>query len=189
MAKIVLLDLDGIVIRPRYKYFSEKYSEEHKVPLENILPFFKGEYRLAEKGEASIREVLPKYLTKWGWKKSLDDFLTYWFREERTLDQNVLDAVATLRKNGTKVYIASDNEKERARYVVETLKLEDYFDGIYFSYQLGHTKSEPEFFTKILGNLKAEPADVDYWDDDPKNVEVAKGIGINSKFYTSVDEL
>ncbi len=188
MSKIILMDLDAVVIRPRHKYFSEKYSEEHGVPLTNIIPFFKGEYKKAARGEVSIKEILPPYLTKWGWKGSVDEFLSYWFRGERTLDVNVLEVVRQLRKNGKKVYLISDNEKERADYVMNEVGLKNEFDGAFFSYEYGYTKSEPELFQKIIAKLKAKPKNVDYWDDDSKNVAAAKSVGINAKVYTSFEE-
>jgi len=187
MSKIILLDLDGVVIR-RHKYFSEKYSEDFKIPLEEILPFFKSDYKKAAKGEISIREVLPSYLSKWGWKKTLDEFLSYWFESERTLDQNVLKEVKDLRKKGNRLYLVSDNEQERAKYVMEKIGLKKEFDGAFFSYKLGHTKGEPEFFQKVVTELKAKPSEVEYWDDDPKNVDVAKGVGINARVYTSFED-
>ena len=187
MSKVVLLDLDGIVIRPRHKYFSEKFSEEYKIPLTEITPFFTDDYKKAARGEISIREVLPEYLKKWGWKKSLDEFLNYWFHGERTIDVNVSETVKKLREGGVKVYFVSDNEKERAEYVMNTLGLSDDSDGAFFSYQLGHTKSEPEFFLKILEQLGVGAKDVEYWDDDQKNVDVAKSAGIDAKFYNDFE--
>ncbi len=80
MKKVALLDIDGLVVRPRHKYFSEKYSEEHKVLLEEILPFFKGEYKKAAVGKVNIKDVLPPYLKKWGWKEAVDDFLQCYLR-------------------------------------------------------------------------------------------------------------
>jgi putative hydrolase of the HAD superfamily len=188
MSKVVLLDLDGIVIRPRFKYFSEKFSEEYNIPLSEITPFFEGEYRLAARGQADVRVALPGYLEKWGWKRGLDEFLNYWFHGERTIDVNVLEVVKKLRERGVKVYFVSDNEKERADYVMNTLRLNDDSDGAFFSYQLGHTKSEPEFFREVLSQLGVDAKDVEFWDDDPKNVEVAKEVGINSHVYTSYEE-
>lgn len=188
MLKVLLLDLDGIVIRPRHKYFSEKFSEEYKIPLTEIVPFFKEKYILAAMGSLSIREVLPKYLKAWGWKKSLDEFLEYWFGSERTLDENVLKIVRNLRKEGVKVYLASDNEKERSKYVMETLKLKDEFDGGYFSYQIGYTKKELNFFKMIHKNLNVKPREIEYWDDDPENVKVAVRAGFKGKVYISFDD-
>lgn len=188
MIKAMLLDLDGIVIRPRHKYFSEKFSEEYGIPLSEILPFFKEEYKKAARGEVSIRNVLPEYLNKWGWKKSLDEFLQYWFESERTLDVNVLNVVKELRERGIKVYFASDNEKERANYVLETLGLKNDFDGAFFSFELGFTKSESEFFKKILKSLNLKAKDMEYWDDDLKNVEVANAVGVKGKLYKNFEE-
>ncbi|KKQ98538.1 MAG: HAD-superfamily hydrolase, subfamily IA, variant 3 [Candidatus Woesebacteria bacterium GW2011_GWB1_39_12] len=74
MSKFLLLDADGVVIRPRNKYFSETYSQDYDVPIEEILPFFKGDYKKAAIGEVDIKEVLPPYLTKWGWKGAVDEF-------------------------------------------------------------------------------------------------------------------
>lgn len=182
------MDVDGVVVRPRHKYFSEKYSEEHGVPLSEILPFFKGEYKKAARGEESIKEVLPAYLSKWGWNGTVDEFLSYWFRGERTLDVNVLDTVRQLRKDGTKVYLVSDNEKERANYVMNVVGLKKEFDGAFFSYELGYTKDEPVFFQKIIDKLKVKPADVEYWDDDSKNAAVAESVGITAQIYTSYEE-
>ena len=113
MSKEILLDADGVVIRPRHKYFSEKFSEEHGVSFDDIIPFFKGEYKQAAIGEVDIREVLPPYLEKWGWEGSIDDFLQYWFEGERDVDENVLAVVRDLRSKGTRVHLASDNEINR----------------------------------------------------------------------------
>ena len=188
MSKIILLDLDGIVIRPRHKYFSVRYSEDHGVPLKDILPFFKGEYKKAARGETTIKEVLPAYLSKWRWKGSVEEFLNYWFDSERTLDENVLGVVRDLRNMGNKIYLVSDNEVERGKYIMEKLGLKNEFDGGFFSFDLGYTKGEPEFFQKVLNKLNLKPQDLEYWDDDPKNVEVAKEVGINAKVYNSYEE-
>ena len=59
--KAILFDLDGVILKPRDKYFSEKYAEEQNVPIENIIPFFKNEYKKIMLGQADLKEVLSKY--------------------------------------------------------------------------------------------------------------------------------
>lgn len=188
MSKEILLDADGVVIRPRHKYFSEKFSEDYGVPMDDILPFFKGEYKKASVGEVDIREVLPPYLEKWGWKGTVDEFLQYWYEGERDVDERVLEAVRGLRDSGARVYLASDNEVGRARYLMEEVGLQKDFDGGFFSSGLGVTKSSPHFFEKVAESLQVEPSQIDYWDDDPKNVVVAKGVGVNAHTYESFEE-
>lgn len=188
MSKEILLDLDGVVIKGRHKYFSEKLAEEQNIPLEDIIPFFKGEYKRAALGEVDIREVLPPYLEKWGWKGSPYEFLEYWFEGEREIDQRVMEVVRQLRQEGSRVHLASDNEINRARYLMDEVGLKDEFDRAFFSSELGHTKSEPIFFERVLEELQAQPQDVSYWDDDPKNVDVANQVGIQSNVYADFDE-
>ena len=189
MNKIILLDLDGVVIRPRHKYFSDKFSEEYNIPIEEILPFFRKEYKLAAKGEVSVREVLPDYLNKWRWKGTVEEFLNYWFEGETTLDENLLVEVGKLREQGIKVYLVSHNGRERANFVMEKVGLKNRFDGAFFSCDLGFTKNEQDFFKEILDKLKVNSDNIEYWDDDPVNIEVAKSAGIkNAKVYTSFEE-
>lgn len=181
MERKFLFDLDGVLIR-REKYFSQRFSDDYQIPIDKVLPFFKGDYKEAAVGRLNIRQVLPTYLSQWGWKKSVDDFLTYWFENEREVDSQLLSAIQELRKK-EKCYLASDNEKERAKYVMETIGLVKSFDGAFFSCDLGHTKSEPAFFEDVLQKLQVPARDVVYWDDDPKNVAVASGVGLTAFVY------
>ncbi|OGM25754.1 hypothetical protein A3D00_02615 [Candidatus Woesebacteria bacterium RIFCSPHIGHO2_02_FULL_38_9] len=188
MSKILLLDADGVVIRPRNKYFSETYSQDYGVPFEEILPFFKGDYKRAAIGEVDIKEVLLPYLTKWGWKGTVDEFLKYWFENERDTDEKVLGLVTNLRQRGVKIYLASDNEANRAKYLMEDVGLKDKFDGAFFSSDLGVTKSDPQFFKLVSEKLQVAPQEIDYWDDDKKNVDIANGTGVNGHSYTNFEE-
>lgn len=188
MNKEIVLDVDGLVILGRDKYFSETYSKEYGVPLEEVMPFFKGEYKRAAIGKINIREVLPSYLKKWGWKNTTGDFLRYWFESEREIDERVMGVVDRLRAGGSRVHLASDNELNRANYLMDVVGLREKFDRTFFSYKLGHTKSDPEFFEIVLRELQAKPEEVSYWDDDPKNVEVAKGLRIQGNVYSDFEE-
>lgn len=189
MAKVKLLDLDGVVIKGRHKYFSEKFSEEHNVPIGDILPFFKGEYKKAAIDEIDIKEVLPSYLEKWGWQCSSEEFLQYWFEGEREVDQKVLEQVRQWRKRGIQCYLASDNEKNRADYLMQEVGLEKEFDGAFFSYQSGNTKSDEAFFENVATSLHVNPEEIEYWDDDPENVEVANNVGLRGRVYSSPEDL
>lgn len=181
--KAILVDLDGVVIRPRHKYFSEKFSEEYKIPLEDIMLFFKGDYKKTAIGEVEIRDVLPKYLNQWHWRGTVDEFLSYWFEGERTLDNQLVKLIGNLRKQGIQCYLVSDNEKNRANFLMETVRLKELFDGAFFSADLGVTKSDSRFFTKILASLANTTAILGYWDDELKNIDAALAAGIKSFIY------
>ncbi len=181
--KVLLLDADGVVVKTRHKYFSGKFSEEYSVPLEEVTPFFKQEYKKAATGKAEIKDLLAPYLKKWNWSKGTNEFLKYWFEGEKDIDVEVLNKVRHLRNKGMKVYLASDNEKRRAEYLMKEIGLSKEFDGAFFSFNLGVTKSDPKFFEKVIDKLKADPSEIYYFDDDQKNVDVAKSVGIIAEIY------
>jgi len=152
------------------------------------MPFFKGDYKKAAIGEVDIRDVLPSYLKKWGWTKSLDDFLNYWYESERDIDERVIEVVKELREKGIKVYLVSDNEAGRGKYLMEKVGLGNEFDGSFISSVLGVTKSNPQFFEKVVNNLQVQPEEIEYWDDDSENVEVANSVGIKGHTYSDFEK-
>lgn len=189
MVKIILIDADGVVIK-KHGYFSERYLKDHgsSLNINDILIFFKNEYRQAARGKADLKDLLNGRLSKWGWKGTVDDFLAYWFCGERDTDDNLLESINTLRKQGIKVYLVSDNEKYRAEYLMENVGLKNKFDGAFFSCDLGFTKEDPEFFKMLTEKLHINPQEIVYWDDDIKNINSARELGIIGEVYTTYEE-
>ena len=183
----LLLDADGVLLK-KLGYFSEHYAREYGVPIEEMTPFYKNEFRLCQQGKADLKEELAKYLPKWKWDKSTDDFLHYWFTTDAKTDEHVFDVVENLRARGIKCYLTTDQEKYRAQYLLDKLNFKDRLDDCFFSYELGYQKSEPQFFEKVMQKLGLEATELMYWDDDPKNVDVAKALGIDARFYSNFEE-
>lgn len=188
MSREILLDVDGVVVRPRHKYFSDKFAEDYDIPIEEILPFFKRDYKKASVGEVDIKDMLPPHLEKWGWEGSVDDFLMYWFESEKDLDEKVLKVVKKLREQGDGIHLASDNEANRAKYLMEEVGLGKLFDSGFFSADLGVSKSDPTFFEEIAKELNVPLTGLHYWDDDPKNIEVAEKLGVKGHVYTTPEK-
>ena len=189
MLKAVLLDADGVTLLPRKKYFSDILAEDYGVPLEQILPLFKNEFKDCLIGKADLKEVLKnKYLKSWGWKGSVEELLVYWWRGEGQLNEPVWGLIRLLRKKVIRCFLASDQEKYRAEHLLKTLKLEKLLDGAFFSCKMGVGKNNPAFFERILTDLKLKPEEVLFWDDEEENVVVAKEVGIDARLYTTFKE-
>lgn len=188
MIKVILFDADGVALK-KQPYFSLEIARENNVPYDEIEPFYKNELKLCQTGKADTKEELAKYLPSWKWQGSADDFLNRWFATDVHPDEEVLACVDSLRSRGIKCYLASDQEKYRGQYILENAGLGSRFDGAFFSHVIGFQKSDPQFFLEVLKRLSAAPDDVMYWDDDQKNVEVAKNVGIDAHFWTGLGEL
>lgn len=187
MPKAILFDADGVALK-KQPYFSKKISEEYNVPYELILPFYTNELKPCQVGKADIKEELAKYLPTWNWPRSVDEFLQYWFTTDVDPDPVVLSLVASLRARGIACYLSSDQEKYRGEYIRTTASLGTYFDGTFFSFEVGFSKSDPEYFRAVANTLGLKPEEIQFWDDDQKNVEVAKSVGIDAHFWTSIED-
>jgi len=124
-----------------------------------------------------------------GWKGTVDEFLKYWFENERDIDEKVIESVSELRQREVKVHLVSDNEINRAKYLMEDVGLKDKFDGAFFSAALGVTKADPEFYKRVIEKLQIKPEEITYFDDDEKNVDVAKAVRIDARLYKTANDL
>lgn len=189
MIKAILLDADGVVIK-KHKYFSQRLREDgHNIPEEKVKPFFQNEYKKVAVGKADLKKEVSKYLKDWSWEGTIDELLEYWFSAENEIDQKVLDTIGKLRKKRFKCYLVSDHSKYRADDLLKNVGLGRYFNGAFFSGYVGYTKEERKFFEKVLKEIDLKPHEVLYFDDDPKNVDTAKSLGIKARVYVSFQEL
>jgi putative hydrolase of the HAD superfamily len=189
MIKAILFDADGVAIQKRDRFFSERFAEAQGVPIEGVIPFFKHEMREAFVDLHDIKDSLAHYLPEWKWVGTVDEFLAHWFKAESPRDEVVLRYIDELRKHGNKCYLATDRERYWAEFLVEEVRLKDHFDGFMFSYEIGYEKHVKEYFLAVTKRLGLEPDEIMYWDDDQKNVDVAKSVGIDAYFYTDLDTL
>jgi len=122
----------------------------------------------------------------WGWKGTVDELLTFWFTAESGVDTRLIAHIGTLRKKGIRCYIATNNEKWRAQFIWETLGLHSFFDGIFSSADMGHSKNQMEFWEKVHGHVsEGAKEDILLWDDEVKNVETAQSFGFLGEQYTT----
>jgi putative hydrolase of the HAD superfamily len=176
----LLLDADGVVLK-KGELFSEQFAREYNVPLEKVIPFFKNELGRCQKGETDLKEVLEPYLKEWKWQGTVDDFLEYWFTGVQ-INPEIIELVAESKEKGIACYLASNNEKYRARWIEE--KLGDFLDGYFFSADLQVKKESAEFFKLVSQKIGVAPQEIGFVDNEEKNVDSAKEIGIEARVYS-----
>lgn len=189
MIKAILFDLDGVVLKKRERFFSERLAEKQEMSIEKIIPFFKNEYKQIVVGKLDLKDSLEKYLPEWGWSEGVEKFLDFWFTPENNIDEQVVNLANRLKVNGYKIYLASDHSAERAENLLLNEGLGKYFDGDFFSGRVGYTKEEKDFFFYVSDVLKLDPSEILFIDDDNKNVEIAKSAGFVGIHFLSVEQL
>ena len=185
--KVILYDADGVVVNA-YMLFSKLLDQKYGISLETTQGFFKGPFVDCLNGTKDMREILPSYLKEWGWEGTLDDFLDFWFSSEHSIEKSIIDHIDILRKNGIKCYVATNQEKHRAKYILEDMGFNDHFDGLFASSHLGVRKPNIEFFKKVLVKVDAKPEEVLFWDDTKENIDAARSLGLHAEHFTSVEK-
>ena len=184
--KMLVFDLDGVIITYK-KNFAETYSAEFGVELGKIYEFFTNDYRDCAVGRSNLRSTIKEYVSLWAWPGDVDSLIQYWFKCQSTVDTRLLKLIESARRSGHMCYVASDQDNIRSEYVRTLVDFESEFDGHFFSCDVGATKTENEFFEHVILKLGCPPANVHFWDDNPKNVATAQQSGLQAEVYTSYD--
>ena len=186
MLKAVLFDLNGLFITSRK--LSEYFSEEYGIPAETFLPKLSEimhQVRQPNAGPA-FRHWEP-VLKEWGLTLTEAEFWDFWFSKE-SVSEDMVALARTLKKEGLKVLIISNNFKERADFYGHYPWLHDAVDQVYFSFASGFVKPDMRAWAAPLAEHALAPSDCIYFDDQPKNIAAAESLGIESHLFESPAE-
>lgn len=191
MTKAILFDADGVVIN-RDSWFSKRFSEEYKVPHEEIQKFFNTEFQPCLIGKADIKQAIKPYLEKWGWKKSVDAMLKYWFESENNPNQAVIESINQLKRQGISCYLATNQEKYRMEYMADKMGFLQLFDHMFVSCEISHKKPDDKFFDYIWDSLQyldgiSDKKEVMLWDNKEEVVKSGNEYGFDSHQFISFE--
>lgn len=183
MIKAVIFDLDDVLVF-RTAYFSKRLGLSE----EKINEFFGGIFQDCLTGKADLKKELPKVLKEWGWEKSMEELLEFWFAGEKELDEKMIHYIHTLKDKGIKVFIGTNNERHRLEYLEREIGLGNIFHKVYGSYLVGYAKPDPEFYAHIINEQNLKKEEVLFWDDKERNVISAKEYGIHGEVFTTFED-
>lgn len=187
MKKVILFDVDGVLLNG--ESFAHSMEKDHGISYDMVQPFFRGSFPATISGDADLKEIISPYLKVWGWKGSVEDFLDYWFKAEHKIDQPLVEHIQDLRARGVKCFLATNQERYRAAYILEKIGFRDAFDGTFISSELGVKKPDLKFFEQVHEKLlPIEKESILFWDDLEENVLAARGYGFVAEIYTSFED-
>lgn len=181
--RYVLMDVDGVIVPGRGSRFAHHLAAQYGLTDTATKSFFRGPFQQCLVGMADLRVELPPYIAQWEWPGNVDDFLAEWFRCEHIVDSQVLAVMDRLRQKGVGVYLATNQEAYRTRYLQEHMGLMDHVDGMFASCMVGHLKPLPEYFESVLESLAAPPSSVLLWDDSERIVSEARSLGLRGELF------
>ena len=163
---------------------SDRFQKDHGVDSKEFIGALKEIMPVVRQPHASDSYSLWKpYLDTWNVSLNEGEFFDYWFSGEK-LVLELLDYVEGLREEGLKVFILSNNFRERTEYYREHFpELFKELDKAYFSWETGFIKPDEKAYGNVLEENGLKGEECAYFDDSSKNVKVAKNLGIHAYGY------
>jgi len=187
MVKAIIFDLNGIFIQsPK---LSERFSEDFKVPVPAFLSKL-GDImkKVRMPGASRTFDYWIPALLEWNINFTEKEFFDYWFSKE-TVSEEIISLARDLRLRGIKIFVLSNNFKERADYYSDYPWMRDAIDKAYFSWQSGFVKPDHRAWQLILEENNFSGQDCLYFDDQQKNVDAAESLGIRSFLFEDTESL
>lgn len=184
--KYIIFDADGVLIHS--EMFSVTYQEQFGVPKEIMLPFFNGVFKDCIVWKADLKKEITPYLKQWGWEKSVEDFLSYWFSTEDIIDTQLIEYIFHLKTKAVQCYLATNQEKYRVEYMQDQMKFSEIFDGIFASSDIWYKKNQTDFYKHVLNHLEVKAEDILFVDDEIENIKIAKAAWFQCYKYENRED-
>jgi putative hydrolase of the HAD superfamily len=183
MRKVLMVDVDGVLVHGRR--WDTDLESDIGVSFEKLrAEFFEPHWEAIVTGREQMMDRLVPVLARLAPKLTAERFVAYWFEQDSRIDEDVRAAVRHYRSSGRKVFLATNQEHLRARYLMETMGLGDDVDGICYSAALGDRKPGAAFFRLATKEAGVTPADIAFVDDALVNVEAARKAGWQAVHWT-----
>ncbi len=187
MIKAVIFDLNGVFLES--EYLSKRFEEKYRVPQDKFYSVMKMVMDMVRKPNAPPAFSLWKpHFDNWDLSLSEEEFFDFWFSGEKLIP-SLVNYVDELKSKGLKVFILSNNFRERTEYYRKKFpELFKKFDKVYFSWETGFVKPERNAFQNLLKENSLLPQECLYFDDSDQNIEVARELGISAQKYEGLEE-
>ncbi|MCL7997780.1 HAD-IA family hydrolase [Brucella sp. 21LCYQ03] len=181
MMKTIMLDVDGVLISGRpadgTHWTSSLEADLGISPADLKTHFFAKYWAAIQLGQVELMPSLADALQNMGCDVTAQQLADYWFSHDSRIDQSVLQACQKLRADGHAIWLATNQDHERAAYIMSDLGLSAHVDGIIYSAALGVKKPDPAFFKAAERAVSVDAAEIIFIDDTMLNVEAARACG------------
>lgn len=191
MIKNIIFDFGGVLVdwNPHYlfdKYFNDINEANYFV--ENICNSeWNAEMDGGKPFEQAVRErsaMFPKYA------EALKLYQTNWMDTMGEEIPGMYDLIKSLKINGFPVIYGLTNwSAETFPTVQKTYRIFSLIDKIVVSGEVKQLKPNPEIFHTLLDKYSLKAEESLFIDDNLKNVEGAKAVGINAVLFRGVEKL
>ncbi|MBX5106075.1 HAD-IA family hydrolase [Rhizobium lentis] len=187
--KVLMVDVDGVLIHgrpadglPHFTYLERDLGLRPELLQQAFFQTHWGDIII---GREALEPRLANALAEIAPHLNAATLIDYWFENDSRLDRNLLEELAVLRQSGVTLFLATNQDHRRARYLMERAGLGAHFEDIIYSAALGHSKPSPDFFRLATERAGVQPEEIAFIDDMAANVEAAGQFGWHAVQWTA----
>lgn len=189
MSKIhnIAFDLGGVVLALSYEQAVRRFEEIGLANARQHLDAFeqKGIFGDLESGRITPEDFRRELSKLIGREVTMDDCYQAWHGYVDHVPKRNLEAILRLREQGYKVCLLSNTNPFMMQWAEKNFDgdghpISYFFDALYLSYECKVMKPRREIFEMMLKGQQALPEETLFIDDGPRNVEVAKSLGMQT---------
>lgn len=186
MIKTIIFDLGGVIVTINQEEAIRRFRALGISNIEDYLDCYTqgGIFGQLEEGLISAEDFRREISKLCGREVSFDECKHAWLGYRADVPERNLEALRHLRAQGYRVCLLSNTNPymmswaESPEFDGHGHSINDYFDALYKSYELGVMKPSELFFQKVLLAEKVLPSECIFIDDGTRNVAAASELGI-----------
>lgn len=176
MINVLLFDFYGVFIEDAYS----KWLEQNNQRREGV---FAALIEQRDKGSLSDAGFIAGLSSAIGRNVTFDEIHS----ARSHLNEQLVVLLRNLKKNYRICLFSNASSKLQEKLV--TLGIDDLFDTVVVSGEIGYIKPSHEAFRVAFEKINALPREVLFIDDNPANIHSARQYGVNALQYTSFSDL
>lgn len=186
--KAVIFDFGNVIINIEFQRIYQSFAKFTSKPVAYIEKRITEDqiFRRYESGQFTdeeFREVIRQTL---GFPLSDHEVDTAWNAVLLDIPTDRIDLIHNIRQkypvyllsNTNNIHITASNNYLKKTHGIRGL--ENLFDKLYLSYEMGMWKPDAEIYHEVLRSSKLQPNEVIFFDDNLHNIESAKAIGMQT---------
>ncbi|MGV7235185.1 MAG: HAD family hydrolase, partial [Nitrosomonadaceae bacterium] len=191
MIKLILFDLDGVLIKAKdihYRALNQALGEEYEITIEEHLGKYDGLPTVVKLEMLSKDKGLPsaEHISVWENKQKVTLEM---FSEELQYSNQLYDLFRLLKKEGYLIGCCTNSIRRTALTALSKIGVIEYCDIILSTDDVRNPKPHPELYWKAMSMMKCLPEDTLIVEDNPHGLLSATRSGARVLRVNSPDDV